>query len=70
MSRMAYLIPKSGLTIRDPQTLAQLPAEGAQVAINAYWTRRMQAGDVREGTPSPDTTPAADKSATKSSVKE
>lgn len=70
MSRTAYLIPKRGLSIRDPHTLAQLPVEGAMTTINAYWQRRLQAGDVHEGKPPAPTKPAADKSATKSSSRE
>lgn len=32
--------------IRDPNTKVQLPAEGAEVPENTFWTRRLLAGDV------------------------
>ncbi len=32
--------------IRDPHTKLVLPAEGGEVPENAFWTRRLRAGDV------------------------
>ncbi len=32
--------------IRDPHTRLPLPAEGAEVPENVFWTRRVLAGDV------------------------
>lgn len=32
--------------IRDPQTLRQLPAEGAEVPDTTFWYRRLREGDV------------------------
>lgn len=43
----AHLIPKDGLTVRDPRTRQPLPAEGAEVELGAYWMRRLADGDVR-----------------------
>lgn len=48
MSRTAFLIPKPGLVVRDPDTLQALPAEGAEVPLSSYWNRRLAAGDVSE----------------------
>lgn len=72
MSRTAFVTPKPGLTIRDPQTLAVLPAEGAEVPHNAYWQRRIQAGDVtvRKAKPSKATAKPAGKPAAKTGSKE
>lgn len=58
--RSAFLIPKSGLVVRDPHTLQALPPEGASVEVTAYWLRRIHAGDVCERrTPPKPTKPAA-----------
>lgn len=43
----AHLVPKAGLSIRDPLTRKPLPAEGATVELGAYWLRRIADGDVR-----------------------
>ena len=59
MANKAFLIPKRGLTVRDPLTLQALPAEGAEVNLTPYWTRRVADGDVRrreEAKPSKSTT--------------
>lgn len=32
--------------IRDPHTKRALPAEGAEVPENIFWTRRLRAGEV------------------------
>lgn len=47
----AFLIPKPGLRVRDPKTLALLPADGAQVRMDSYWHRRRADGDVTAGKP-------------------
>ena len=58
--RRAFLIPKPGLVVRDPDTLQSLPADGASVAVTPYWLRRITAGDVSEGhKPTKPTKPAA-----------
>lgn len=57
----AYLVPKAGLRVRDPETLQVLPPEGAQIRLNAYWRRRINDGDVSVGkarTPAPASTPS------------
>lgn len=47
----AYLIPKAGLRMRDPQTLQLLPAEGETLQLTSYWRRRINDGDVSIGKP-------------------
>lgn len=47
-----FLIPREGLHVVDPATMAALPAEGAIVRGNAeYWMRRLNDGDVTEQAP-------------------
>ncbi|MDO9714301.1 DUF2635 domain-containing protein [Paracraurococcus lichenis] len=41
-----FVIPKSGLIVRDPQTFASLPVEGREVPESEYWLRRLADGDV------------------------
>lgn len=41
----AFLIPKPGLRMRDPDTLQVLPPEGAEVEFTSYWRRRVREGD-------------------------
>lgn len=50
MHRTAFLIPKPGLVVRDPDTLQALPADGAEIQLTSYWHRRIKAGDVTQGT--------------------
>ncbi|MDF7670240.1 DUF2635 domain-containing protein [Orbaceae bacterium ESL0721] len=38
--------PKSGLIVRDPDTLEQLAASGESKPQNSYWLRRLHDGDV------------------------
>ena len=45
----AYLIPKKGVTVRDPVTSKPLPAQGATKPLSAFWLRRIKAGSVIEG---------------------
>jgi hypothetical protein len=43
-----YIIPKSGLTVRDPKTKRALPAAGKEITTNImYWMRRVRDGDVK-----------------------
>lgn len=49
MNDKMFVIPAEGRVVRDPITLAPLPAEGAEVPLNAHWLRRLNDGDVREG---------------------
>lgn len=44
--------PKEGKLVRDPNTMAPLPAEGTLVQVNAYWNRRAADGDVTLSKPS------------------
>jgi hypothetical protein len=46
MSATIYLIPKEGLTVRDPDNRVPLPPEGAEKPRTGYWLRRLQDGDV------------------------
>lgn len=38
--------PKTGLAVYDPETSQALPPEGATVPDNAFWRRKVRAGDV------------------------
>jgi hypothetical protein len=38
--------PVPGMTVRDPETRAELPAGGASVPRTSFWLRRLVAGDV------------------------
>jgi len=44
-----YLIPKAGVTVRDPVSGKPLPEAGANKPRSPYWLRRLRDGDVREG---------------------
>lgn len=48
MAIKAHLIPKRGLTVRDPLTAQALPEAGAEMTLTPYWLRRLADGDVRE----------------------
>lgn len=48
---MKFLVPKPGLTVRDPKSLEPLPAEGREVEMTPFWKRRFNDGDVTEGKP-------------------
>lgn len=42
-----FVIPSPGRNVRDPARRGKhIPAEGAEVPANTYWTRRLRAGDV------------------------
>lgn len=45
--------PATALQVRDPATAQPIPAEGAEVARNGYWLRRLAEGDVTEVKPAP-----------------
>ncbi|RJX35664.1 MAG: DUF2635 domain-containing protein [Desulfarculus sp.] len=47
----AHLAPAPGLVVRDPETFAPLPPEGAPKPLNSYWRRRLRDGDVTQGQP-------------------
>lgn len=49
MSETIHLIPRPGLTVRDPDNRVPLPPEGAEKPRNGYWLRRLQDGDVTLG---------------------
>jgi hypothetical protein len=38
--------PKPDLLVRDPQTKRPLPAEGGEVQLTTWWSRRLACGDV------------------------
>ena len=44
-----FLIPKSGLQVRDPADGQPLPADGKTVRDSGYWRRRLRDGDVTLG---------------------
>jgi hypothetical protein len=46
-----FVIPKEGLTVRDPITKRALPATGREVGESFYWHRRLRDGDITLGTP-------------------
>lgn len=50
-----WLIPREGLTVRDPRTKAPLPPEGMLKdwvgPEGRYWRRRVKVGDVIIGEP-------------------
>lgn len=46
-----FLVPKPGLTVRDPKSLEPLPVEGREVEMTTFWKRRFNDGDVTEGKP-------------------
>lgn len=53
MSERRHLTPREGLTLRDPDTRAQLPAEGGFVPVTEYWRRRVADGDAVVTDPQP-----------------
>lgn len=44
-----YLIPKTGVTVRDPLNGKPLATAGETKPRTSYWLRRLRAGDVVEG---------------------
>ncbi len=44
-----YVLPKAGLSIRDPDLLDLLPASGRNVPESDYWYRRLRDRDVVAG---------------------
>lgn len=55
METHKYLIPGEGLTIRDPQTMAIIPAIGMMLPVvgaeGRFWTRRINDGTMKVGKP-------------------
>ncbi|MGR6980811.1 DUF2635 domain-containing protein [Testudinibacter sp. P27/CKL/0425] len=45
---MIKIKPKSGLIIRDPETLEQLAGKGEDKPRNSYWLKRLKDGDVEQ----------------------
>jgi hypothetical protein len=45
---MMKLKPAEGRAVRDPDTMALLPAEGRNVPDTMFWRRRLRDGDVVE----------------------
>lgn len=41
-----FVKPSAGVDMRDPETLAILPARGAEVPETEFWLRRLRDGDV------------------------
>jgi hypothetical protein len=44
-----YVIPKSGIVIRDPDLKTHLPSEGREVPDTLFWQRLIMDGDVTLG---------------------
>lgn len=44
-----YVIPKSGLVIRDPDLKTLIPPEGREVPDSLHWQRLIIDGDVTVG---------------------
>jgi hypothetical protein len=61
MNEKMFVVPKPGLTVRDPITRQPLPAEGAEVPRDSYWIRRVTDGDVTEEGQAPKTNKAKEK---------
>lgn len=53
------LKPAEGRAVRDPARRTLLPAEGAEVTLDAFWRRRLRDGDVVEVTTDATATAAA-----------
>jgi len=53
------LKPADGRAVRDPVKGELLPAEGAEIALDAFWRRRLRDGDVVEVTTDTASTTAA-----------
>lgn len=51
LSNELYLIPKAGVTVRDPTTGKPLATSGETKPKTSYWLRRLRDGDVSEGKP-------------------
>ncbi|MCF8491359.1 MAG: DUF2635 domain-containing protein [Rhodospirillum sp.] len=45
------MIPKAGLTVRDPETGEALPKGGALKPKSTHWRKRLKDGDVTLGSP-------------------
>jgi hypothetical protein len=46
-----FVKPTAGRTVPDPDRGDALPPEGREVEPTQYWQRRVNDGDVAEGTP-------------------
>jgi len=46
-----FVKPTAGRTVPDPNRGDDLPPEGREVEPTQYWQRRVNDGDVTEGTP-------------------
>jgi hypothetical protein len=44
---LVRVVALKGRQVFDPQTLRELPEEGADVQLNAYWQRRLLDGDIK-----------------------
>lgn len=70
MSETIHVIPRPGLTVRDPDNRVPLPPEGAEKPRNGYWLRRLQDGDVTLATIPVEVAPHAVSIKTKPAAKE
>ncbi|MDH1088840.1 DUF2635 domain-containing protein [Pantoea brenneri] len=62
------LKPAEGRAVRDPAKRTLLPADGAEVTLDAFWRRRLRDGDVVEVTAVADVTTPAKSTAKASSA--
>ena len=49
-----FVKPAEGRTVRRPDTLVHLAAEGEDVPMTEFWVRRLRDGDVTEVEPEPE----------------
>ncbi len=70
MSDTIHVIPRPGLTVRDPDNRVPLPPEGAEKPRTGYWLRRLQDGDVTLANIPVEVAPKAMPIKTKPSAKE
>ena len=46
MRERIFLVPRTGIIVRDPATNQCLPPEGMEIERSSYWIRRIKDGDV------------------------
>lgn len=51
-----FVVPVSGMKVKDPASHQALPDGGAFVPRNQFWLRRLSDGDVTEGKPPSEST--------------
>ena len=56
-NNQVFVIAAPGRRVKDPYTMKLLKEEGEWKPVDSYWLRRMQFGDVIEGSPSVEVSP-------------